>query len=168
MATEASWVHSTRRAPDWVVAAVAGFAAGAVLMVLDILWSSIVVGGGPWQTSHMIAPIFLGRESVPTEYEFSLGVVAIALATHYVLGVVFGLILAAFMVPLGLDATAGRALGTGAVFGAGLYAVNFFGLSYWFPWLASLRGWPTLAAHLVFGVTVALLYWKLQRTPKPA
>ena len=169
METEASWVHWTQRARDWTVAAIAGLAAGAVLMVLDILWSSVVVGGGPWQTSHMIAPIFLGPEAVQkSAYDFSIGVVTIALATHYVLGVVFGLILAAFMAPLGLDATPGRALGTGAVFGLGLYVVNFFGLVHWFPWLAELRGWPTLAAHLVFGIVAALLYWKLQRTPKLA
>jgi hypothetical protein len=26
-----------------------------------------------------------------------------------------------------------------------------------------LRGWATLVAHLVFGVSAALLYWKLAR-----
>ena len=28
------------RAPDWTAAAVAGFGAGAVLMVLDLVWST--------------------------------------------------------------------------------------------------------------------------------
>jgi hypothetical protein len=153
-----------RRTPDWPVAAVAGFAAGAVLMVLDLLWSSIVDTGGPWRTSHMIAPIFLGQDALQaTQFDFSFGVVALALATHYVLGIVFGLILAAILAPLNLDATLLRAIATGAAFGLVLYVINFFGMIRWAPWLADLRGWATIAAHLVFGMVAAFLYWKLQR-----
>jgi len=153
-----------RRAPNWAVAAVSGFAAGAVLMVLDLLWSSIVTGG-PWRTSHMIAPIFLGADTVRSAgFNFSFRVVAIALALHYALGIAFGLVLAAIMAPLHLDATVRRALVTGAVFGLILYVVNFFGMVHWFPWLADLRGWATVAAHLVFGIVAALLYWKLERS----
>ncbi len=154
-----------RHAPNWPVAAVSGFAAGAVLMVLDVIWSSMVGGGGPWQTSHMIAPIFMAPDVVqsPT-YQFSVGVVAIALAVHYALGIAFGLILAAIMAPLHLDATLPRALVTGAAFGLILYLINFFGMVRWFPWLADLRSWATVAAHLVFGVVAAWLYWKLGRT----
>jgi cytochrome c oxidase subunit 2 len=160
-------LHGQRRAPNWVVAAVAGFAAGAVLMVLDLLWSSILTGG-PWRTSHMIAPIFIGADAVrSTGFDFSVGIVAIALAVHYVLGIAFGLVLAAIMVPLHLDATVRRALVTGAVFGLILYVVNFFGMVRWFPWLADLRGWATIAAHLVFGMVAALLYRKLEgRAPE--
>lgn len=165
METQVGLLRSKRRAPDWAVAAVSGFAAGAVLMVLDMLWSSIVAGGGPWRTSNMIAPIFVGPESLQSShYGFSISVVAIALATHYALGIVFGLVLAAIMTPLNLDATAGRALLTGAVFAVALYLINFYGAASLFPWLAELRGWATLAAHLVFGIVAGLLYWKLERT----
>ena len=158
-----------RRAPNWPVAAVSGLAAGAVLMVLDILWSSIVDTGGPWRTSHMIAPIFTGADvAQPSAFSFSVGIVSIALAVHYVLGIAFGLVLAAIMAPLRLDSSATKALLTGAVFGAVLYLVNFHGMVRVFPWLADMRGWATFAAHLVFGVVTALLYWKLaerQRVP---
>ena len=156
-------LHWERRAPNWIVAAVSGFAAGAVLMVLDLIWSSIVDPGGPWRTSHMIAPIFLGTDTAQlTVFDFSPRVVAIALAVHYALGIAFGLILAAVMAPLHLDATVPRALVTGAAFGLILYIVNFFGMVQWFAWLADLRGWATVAAHLVFGMVAALLYWKLE------
>jgi hypothetical protein len=157
-------LHWELRTPDWVAAGVSGFAAGALLMVLDLLWSSVVDFGGPWRTSHMIAPILLGGDvGASTGYSFSVGIVALSLAVHYVLGIVFGLALAVVMAPLHLDATVGRALATGAVFGLILYLVNFFGMVLWFPWLAELRGWATVAAHLVFGMTAAVLYWKLER-----
>jgi hypothetical protein len=130
------------RTADWTAAAVSGFAAGAVLMVLDLLWSAMFNPHGPWRTSHMIAPIFLGENAVPaTGGEFAIGVVTIALATHYALGIVFGLVLAAAMAQFRLDDT-----------------VVFF------PWLAELRGADTFAAHLLFGCVAGLLYWRLKRT----
>ena len=153
------------RSADWTAAAVSGFAAGAVLMVLDLLWSAMFNPHGPWRTSHMIAPIFLGSDSLPAaSYAFNFGVVAIALATHYALGILFGLALVAVMVQFDLDATPGRALLAGAVFGGILYVVNFDVLIGFFPWLVDLRGGDTLAAHVVFGCVAGLLYWRLKRT----
>ncbi|MDB5955946.1 hypothetical protein [Ramlibacter sp.] len=153
------------RAPDWAAAGVAGFAAGAVLMVLDLLWSSLFNADGPWRTSHMIAPLFLGTEPLRTTgYGFHAGVVSVALAVHYVLGVVFGLVMGAIMAQLHADARPGRALATGGILGIALYLVNFHGLPAFFPWLAELRGGDTLAAHVVFGCVAGLLYFRLKRT----
>jgi hypothetical protein len=153
------------RATDWTAAAVAGFAAGAVLMVLDLVWSSIFATDGPWRTSHMIAPIFVGADSLKTsDFSFSVGVVALALVTHYVLGILAGLVMAAIMAQLKLDAMPGRALVAGAVFGAALYFINFGIAVRLFPWLADLRGGDALAANVVFGIVAALLYWRLKRT----
>lgn len=153
------------RATDWAAAAVAGFAAGAVLMVLDLIWSGVFNPEGPWRTSHMIAPIFVGADSFRTSgFHFSVSVVAIALATHYVLGIVFGIVLAAAMVQLELERRPGTALLAGVVLGTALYVVNFDLLVLVFPWLVHMRGADTLAAHVVFGVVAALLYWRLKRT----
>jgi hypothetical protein len=157
--------RSKWHATDWAAAAVSGFAAGAVLMVLDLLWSSIFNAHGPWRTSHMIAPIFIGTETLKaTGYAFSVGVVSIALATHYFLGILFGLVMGAIMTRLDLDTSLGRALMAGTVLGTVLYLVNFEGLVAFFPWLAELRGGSTLVAHVVFGIVAAVLYWRLKRT----
>lgn len=154
------------RAMDWVAAAVSGFAAGAVLMVLDLVWSAIFNPDGPWRTSHMIAPIFSGATDSlqAADYPFSVSVVSIALLTHYMLGIVFGLVLAAILAQLRLDTEPLKALVTGAFLGLLLYVLNFEVLTAFFPWLAGLRGTATLAAHLVFGCVAAVLYWRLKRT----
>jgi hypothetical protein len=153
------------RATDWAAAAVSGLAAGAVLMVLDLGWSAMFNPDGPWRTSHMIAPILTGADSLaPSGYGFSLGVVAISLAIHYVLGIVFGLAMAALLVQLKLDSTPRRAMGAGAVMGCALYLINFHLLVSLFPWLTALRGADTLVAHVVFGVVAAWLYTRFRRT----
>lgn len=152
-------------ATDWVAAAVAGFAAGAVLMVLDLVWSSIFNAHGPWRTSYMLAPILMGQESLRSApYHFSVGIVSVALLTHYLLGISFGLATGFALSQLELDASLQRAALAGLVFGGLLYLVNFGLLVSFFPWLAELRGWDTFLAHLVMGVVTAVLYWRFNRT----
>ena len=83
-----------RRLPDWPAAVGSGLVAGAVLMVLELLWSATVstsVGGGnPWRVTNQIAAIVLGPETLQWS-GFSIGVVAAALLTHYVLGIAFAI-----------------------------------------------------------------------------
>ncbi|MDB5762130.1 MAG: hypothetical protein JWQ21_1125 [Herminiimonas sp.] len=150
-----------RRAPNWLAAAVSGFAAGAVLMVLELLWSTMVLGISPWGTSHMIASIVMGRDALQAT-EFSFSVVAMALIIHYVLGIIFGMVLATIIAAFHLDSSVGMVLLTGAVFGLALYLFNFYGMAQFFSWFAGMRTWSTLAAHLIFGMTAGILYWQLE------
>ena len=158
-----------RREPDWSVAAVAGFAAGAVLMVLELLWATFMSTAGPWRISQLVAALVLGPDTLRSSADsFSVVVVAVALATHYVLGIAFGMVLAFIVAGLHYDTSPVVMAIIGAVFGALLYLVNFHGIAQAFAWLIELRGWTTLIAHLIFGVTASLLYWKLApRRPSP-
>ena len=158
-------MHSHRweqRIPDWQAAAVSGFAGGAVLMVLELFWSNMITDTSPWATSHLIAAILMGRDALQST-GFSIGVVALALLTHYMLGIIYGVMLAAIIAPFHFDSSAGMVLLTGAVFGLALYLLNFYGLVRFFSWFAEIRGWQTLMAHLIFGMSAAILYWKLER-----
>lgn len=148
--------------PDWSAGIVAGFAAGAILMVLDLFWSTAIVDTDPWATSRMIAAVAMGAETI-RDTGFSLGAVSVALLTHYTMGGLAGLVFAATTTPLRLDAMAATALPAGAVFGAALYLVNFHGLSMFFPWFADTRGLPAIVAHLLFGIATAALHLNLAR-----
>lgn len=154
--------HWERRLPDWPAAAIAGFAAGAVLMVLELFWSTMVTEISPWTTSRMVAAIVIGPDTLQAG-DFSLAVVAVALATHYVFGIILGLILAAIIAPFHFDSSFGMVLLTGAVFGLLVYLFNFYGMARFFSWFDDMRGWATLVAHLIFGMSAAIIYWKLER-----
>jgi hypothetical protein len=153
------WV---RREPDWTAACVAGFVAGAVLMVLELIWSVAISNSSPWATAHMIAALMMGPDVLQST-GFDLGVVAMALVTHYVLGVFFTLILAIIIAPFRFDSSPALAAAVGAVFGVVLYWVNFYGISHYFRWFEDMRGWTALVAHVVFGACAALAYWQLER-----
>ena len=150
------------RGTDWTAAAVAGFVGGAVLMVLEMLWSVSTTGASSWAASHMIAGILMGPE-VALGDDFSVPVVAVALFTHYLLGIVFGLILGAFIAPFHLDAGAGRSLVWGAIAGFVLYLFNFHLMTLVFPWFAEMRGGATMLAHVIFGMVTAFAYLYLER-----
>ena len=152
----------TARQPDWAAAAVAGFGAGGILMVLELAWIAMAGGTDPWQATHMIAAMVLGWDALQTT-GYGTGIVVAALAVHYILGIAFGIMLAAIMAPFRLDSSMGMALLAGAVFGLVLYGLNFYGMTGAFPWFAELRGWPTLAGHVAFGLSVAAIYRKMEK-----
>lgn len=157
-----AWARA--RSTDWAAAAVAGFAAGAVLMLLELVWAaSTNVLDGPWRVSSLVAALAMGPMALENTGP-SFGVLAVALVTHYVLGVVFGLVLGFLIGRLHYEQSAGMMQVLGALFGAVLYVFNFHLMTQFFPWFVELRGWATLIAHLVFGMTASLLYWKLART----
>ncbi|HEX6704980.1 MAG TPA: hypothetical protein VF169_09490 [Albitalea sp.] len=155
------WPHRMQHQVDWPAAAVSGFAAGAVLMVLELAWAA-AGGRSPWATSYNIAAIVMGRELLQSPV-FSIGIVILALAIHYALGIVFGLLLGSLLSNYLPGWGPVEVTSVGAVFGLALYALDFYLLAPLFPWIAELRGGPAFMAHLVFGMSAALLYWKLQR-----
>lgn len=153
-----------RRSPDWAAAAVAGFAAGAILMVIELVWAATMSSTGAWRTPQLVAALLLGPQTLQASgHSFSIPVVALALAIHYVLGILFGLVLgyviAGFHWETSMPVLQVFGLATGAV----LYLFNFHVLTNLTPWFAELRGWPTFLAHLVFGLSTVLLYWQLAR-----
>jgi hypothetical protein len=154
--------HWAYRSPDWPAAAVAGFVAGAGVMVLELLWVSLVVGASPWETTSKIAAMLMGPEVLQST-GFSVGVVTLALIIHYILGIAFGIVLCAILAPFHLDSNLAIALLVGALFGLALYLINFYGMTRLLPWFVEMRGMATLAAHLVFGMIAAAMYWKLKR-----
>jgi len=157
-------LHSHRwdaRAPDWTAAVVSGFVAGALLMVMELLWNTNLMGSTPWTMPHMIAAMVEGSNALQSN-GFSFAVVALALAIHYLLGIVFGVVLAAIIAPFHLDSSLGLVLLTGAIFGAALYLFNFYGMVRFFPWFEDIRGGITLLAHLIFGMAAAWLYQYLE------
>ncbi|MED5622329.1 hypothetical protein [Ideonella sp. BN130291] len=154
--------HWARRAPDWLAAGVAGFVAGAVLMTLELAWAALSPDTSVWYGSHQVAAIALGRDALQSN-AFSWGIVATALAIHYLLGITFGLLLAAIIAPFHLDSSWHAVLSAGALFGAVLYGINFYGMSQVFGWFAEMRGAGTFCAHLVFGMVAAAAYRQLER-----
>ena len=98
-----------------------------------------------------------------TSSTFSIGVVAVALITHYVLGAVFGVLLAIIIAGFHYETSDVMLQVVGVLFGCAMYLLNFHVMDKFFPWIADLRGWSTFIGHLVFGLSVVLTYQWLER-----
>lgn len=155
---------------DWFAAGVAGFVAGAVMMVLELFWAASMGDVGPWRVTQLTAALTMGSEATlnAPASQFNLAVVTVALATHYALGIFSGLVLAWILAAIHRFGRLGVAEAVGGAFGAVIYVVNFHILTVWAPWFAELRGWGTFILHLIFGLVAAVAYTWLSRRGQDA
>ena len=142
---------------DWSAAIWAGLLAGLVFLILEMLMVPMFLDGSPWGPPRMIGAMALGRDVLPNPPPpptFDFGVVMTAMVIHFILSVIFAIILAFVISRLGL----GAAVLVGAVFGLLLYFVNFYGMTAIFPWFAMARNWVSIFSHIVFGLLAAWIY----------
>ncbi len=155
----------TQRLPDWRAAAVAGLIAGTVFIVMELLVVRFLMYQGAWGTVTMVAAIVLGRDVMTATTVPAWMIVGVALMVHYALSVVMATVLAAIMAPFRLDSSFALASLIGALFGAAVYVVNFYGLVKFFPWFNEARSMESLFAHVMFGLIAADAYRHLERNP---
>ena len=137
----------------------AGIIAGVVFMMLEMVLVATVGGGSPWGPPRMIAAIGMGKDVLPPPATFDLGVMIIAMAIHFVLAILLGMILGLIVSRWkpGLMAS----IGVGAIFGLAVYLVNFYGFTALFPWFAMARTPITLLTHVMFGTVLGWSYHAL-------
>ncbi|MDE2492143.1 MAG: hypothetical protein KGM24_14950, partial [Elusimicrobia bacterium] len=139
---------------DWAAAGWAGLSAGLLMILFETALSSLSAGASGTDPVRRIAAIALNRSVLPALSPFTGLVFLAAMSVHLPLSLLYARLLA----PLVHGARAGRAVAIGVLFGAGLYALNYYALAGLFPWFAAARGWITLASHLLFGATAAGAY----------
>ncbi|MGH7459193.1 MAG: hypothetical protein ACREKN_08985 [Longimicrobiaceae bacterium] len=156
--------HSHATNVDWRAALWSGVIAGAVFMILEMMMVPIFLGDSAWAPPRMIAAIVLGQDVLPPPATFDLGILMVAMVVHFVLSILFAIILALLIARRSL----GKALAVGAAFGFGLYLVNFYGFTALFPWFAMARNWVSIVAHVLFGLIAAWSYHRLAGHPAAA
>ncbi len=149
---ETTTVNTT--AINWKAAIIAGIVAGAIFMILEMILVPLVGGGSPWGPPRMIAAIGMGKEVLPPPGDFALMPVMVAMVIHFILSIIFAVILAFIIQRFSL----GLAILIGAIFGLLLYFVNFYGFTAVFPWFAMARNAISIFSHIVFGAAAAWIY----------
>lgn len=145
----------------WSAAVWAGVIAGVVFLVLEMVMVPMFLDGSPWGPPRMIAAMAMGEDVLPPPGTFALVPVMVAMMIHFVLSIVFALVLAATISRMG----SGTALLIGTGFGLALYVVNFYGMTAVFPWFSNARNWVSIFAHAVFGLVAATAYVSLAARP---
>jgi len=143
---------------DWSAALWAGLIAGVVFYLINIFIVPLILGTSMWVIIRLFASIFLGEPifAPPATFEFSALIVSFL--SIFILSVGFTFIIAFVFHKWGLLI---GILG-GALFGLGFYLINFYSLSYFFPWFFALSSWPFVVSHIVFGAVAGGIYELLE------
>ena len=142
---------------SWIRAAAAGIVAGVVATVVQIILWWAFTDNLPWITVPRCAfncGHRYGAAVLPPPSTFDLTVMIVATGIHTGLSVAYSLILVFAIRRRPIRG----ALLAGLVFGLILYVVNMYGMTGMFPWFSEVRDWITVAAHVVFGISVAAVY----------
>lgn len=143
---------------DWRAALIAGFVAGIVFLLLQMIGRAYQTGGSVWIAPRYIAAIVMGEDTLPPPATFDLGIFLVAFIVNLILSVAFGLLLAAII----HEWEFWFGVVVGALFGLALYAINYYTFSRFFPWFFPVRSWVDVLSHVVFGALAGGLYEALE------
>ena len=147
-----------RQVVDWRAALWAGLIAGIIFLIFNLFITPALAGGNAWVVIRLLASVFLGESILAPPATFDLNALIVALVTHFALSIGFALTLAFLIHRWGL------AVGIigGALFGLALYSINFYTLTYFFPWFYAMRSWAVVVSHIVFGAAAGGIYEALE------
>jgi len=148
-----------RHLMDWKAAVIAGLIAGAIFLLVLLVAYPLVTGGTPWTVFRFMGAIILGESVLPPPTTFDAGVVVTAVLLHFILSVIYTLVLAFIVHRWGILITV---IG-GMLFGLALYLINFFTFTMFFPWFYPARAWPFSVVHILFGAIAGGVYELLEK-----
>lgn len=148
-----------RHLMDWKAAVIAGLIAGTIFLLVLLVAYPLVTGGTPWTVFRFMGAIILGESVLPPPTTFDAGVVVTAVLLHFILSVIYTLVLAFIVHRWGILITV---IG-GALFGLALYLINFFTFTMFFPWFYPARAWPFSVVHILFGAIAGGVYELLEK-----
>jgi hypothetical protein len=147
-------------ATDWRAAVWAGVIGGAIFMMAEMLMVMVFMGQSPWAPPRMIAAMVLGKEVLPPPADFSMTIMMTAMMIHFMLSIVYGLIVGW----IGHRLNSTSVLLIGGLFGLTIYFINFYLIApVVFPWFTEAQNWVSLLAHLLFGLATGAAYAALRK-----
>jgi len=141
----------------------ASLLAGVILGVVEIAGGALVMGNPLWPVQ---APASLFVQAHAFDAGFLAFAVPLSLGIHFSLattyGFLYGLVSSAERLSTRLDAR--REAGLGALFGAGIWLINFQLVArLFYPWLFATNQLAQLVLHVGFGVVLAMLFRRKER-----
>lgn len=146
-----------RQVVDWGAAVWAGIISGILIFLLNILLGWIILGS-PWVFVRLTGSIILGENALSPPVGFEAGVFLAALLVQLVLSVFYGCLVAIVIFRWGLLV----GFFGGAALGLAIYIINFFAISYFFPWFFPMRSWILLLSNVLFGALAGGIYELLE------
>lgn len=153
------------------LAALAGIVAGTVATLAQLLFwwlASVPLPDVLYRDTRLAAAMVLPHGIIALDQLFQqpgLLIWVAATVVHFVLSVVYAALFIAMAIRLRIGAAA--LLPAGMAFGMLLYGINMYGFTFLMPWFFLVRDQITLAAHVVFGLSLGGAVWANTRLKVP-
>lgn len=142
-----------RQVVDWEAAIVAGMISGLVVFVINFFLTWFILGD-PWLFLRMSASIPLGGTILASSPGFDPAVSFTGLLVHLLLSIFYGCLIAISVYRWGLLV----GFFGGALLSLAIYSINFFAVSFFFPWFYPMRSWIIVLNHVLFGALAGGIY----------
>ncbi len=142
---------------NWGAAISAGIVAGVIATAVQIALWWVFLNALPWilyRDARLTAAIVMGQEVLPPPATFDWAVMLVATLFHFIISIIYSLILARLIFRLGRISS----ILAGGVYGIILYVINMYVITIVFPWFSEVRDWITIFTHVVFGISIAATY----------
>lgn len=143
---------------DWRAAIQASIIAAIFFLLLNLILTNLTFGTNSWVFIRLLASPVLGEGILAPPATFDALALVVALLTHFVLSLIFGLLIAYVIHRGGLI----TGIIGGMVLGLALYAINFYTMTAFFPWFFAMRSWIMVLAHVLFGALAGGVYEALE------
>ncbi len=143
---------------DWRAAFWAGIINSVVFAVINFFVLPVILYTNSWVIIRLYASVFLGENILAPPATFDFQALIFGIASVFVFSMLFTMLIAFILHRWGLLV---GILG-GAVLGLSIYLINFYSVSYFFPWFFPLGSWSFVLTHIIFGAVAGGIYELLE------
>jgi hypothetical protein len=144
-------IQAIQKNVTWKAIPIAGLAGGTLFLLAVLLLTPALLEVDSVVSLRYFAGLVMGRDAVSDP---SSSVLIVGVLVHYVLSMLFALVVAVVVHRWGLLV----GIIGGAVMGLCLYAINLYTLTYFFEWFFAINSSVLLLAHVLYGAVVGGVY----------
>ncbi len=139
---------------DWSSAFWAGLIAGIIFYLVNVFLVPLFLGGNSWVIIRLFSSVFLGKGILAPPATYNLVSLIVSIFSVMLFSMLFTLTVTFILHRWGLLV----GIVGGTIFGLAIYLINFYSLSYFFPWFFPMNSWPFLITHILLGAVAGGVY----------
>lgn len=144
-------LESIQKNMTWRAIPIAGFAAGTVFLLTNLMLTPLVLKVDPMLILRYFGSLVLGSDVVT---EVSVNAAVMGVIVNYVLAMIFTLVIAVVVHRWGL----GVGIIGGAILGLAIYGINMYTFTTFFEWFFAIHSTVFLISHILFGAVAGGVY----------
>lgn len=153
-------IVSIRRNVAWRAIPVAALLSAIIFLAIQLIVSALVLNISPRLFLQYAASLVLGEGVL---LDLGADIVVVGLIVHFVLSLLFTLLIAVVVHRWGLLI----GIAGGALLGLCLYAINLYTMTLLFPWFFAINSTVLLLSHVGFGAVAGGIYEMLDTYDEP-